>query len=84
MRLALREEGTMWNAYVAQTGTMEGAFIIGSITMKAAAEHPEIKEGFMELMKQVINVAITDILGAPPDAWHDPVSAPESERSGHS
>jgi hypothetical protein len=52
--------------------------------MKAAAEHPEIKEGFMELMKQVINVAITDILGAPPDAWHDPVSAPESERSGHS
>lgn len=83
MRLALREEGTMWNAYVARPDTMEGAFIIGSISMRAAVEHPEIKRGFMELMKQVVAVGVEDVTGQPPDAWHDPKPAPESERGGN-
>jgi hypothetical protein len=82
IRLALRREGAFWNAYVAMSGTMEGAFLIGSISLRAATAHPEIKDGFMQLMKQVLAVAAKDVVGEQQIIW-EVTDAPEHERSGH-
>ncbi len=35
VRLALRQEGAFWNAYLAQADTMVGAKLIGSIVLGA-------------------------------------------------
>ena len=83
VRLALRREGSFWNAYLALANTMDGAKLIGSIAIGAATKNPEIKAAFMAVMQQVVSDAITDVTGATPDTWHTE-PAPESERSGHS
>jgi len=83
IRLALRREGALWNAYVANEGTMDRAFLIGSIALGAVTAHPEIKDGFMQLMKQVLAVAVEDVIGKPLAEWEEK-PAPEHERSGHS
>jgi hypothetical protein len=56
-RLALRDEGKFWNAYVAEVGTMDGARLIGSLLMDIA-RIPAHKEAFISLMK----AALTSIL----------------------
>ena len=83
VRLALREEGSFWNAYLALPNTMDGAKLIGSIMIGAARKNPEIKEGFRLLMQQVLADAIENVTGEQPDTW-DITPAPEAERSGHS
>ncbi|MEM9579085.1 MAG: hypothetical protein AAF891_00240 [Pseudomonadota bacterium] len=64
LRLAFREEGTMWNAYCAQTGTMKGAFLMGSIGIGAVRTHPELKEAFMSLMNAAFQSAVVQMTGA--------------------
>jgi hypothetical protein len=82
VRIAFREEGLMWNAYMALPDTMAGAKLLGSILMAPAARDPAIKEKFMEVMKQVLALAITDLTGQYPDEWYEK-PAPEGERSGN-
>lgn len=83
IRLALREEGNFWNAYLALADTMEGAKLIGTIKIGAVAQDPKIKKDFMKLMQRVLANAIKDTTGQKPKEW-DVGPAPESERSGHS
>lgn len=82
IRLALREEGSFWNAYMAQAGTMDGAKLIGSIAIGAVRKNPEIKATFMAVMQQVMADAIEDVTGNPPEKW-DVQAGPEAERAGH-
>jgi hypothetical protein len=83
VRLALREEGSFWNAYMALENTMDGAKLIGSILIGAARKDPQIKAAFMAVMQQTLANAVQDVTGKAPDAW-DVHSAPEAERAGHS
>ncbi|MBW4710708.1 hypothetical protein KX928_23205 [Roseobacter sp. YSTF-M11] len=64
LRIAFREEGTMWNAYCAQPDTMKGAFLIGSIGMGVVRSNPEIKEAFMALMNAAFQTAVLQMTGA--------------------
>lgn len=82
IRLALREEGRFWNAYLAHANTMDDAMLIGSIMIGAARKNPDVLNGFKALMEQVIADAIKDVTGkAPASMVTQP--APESERSGN-
>lgn len=78
-RLALRLEGDNWNAYYAQTGTMEGAVFLGSLSMAFAAI-PARKEQFMALMRECVADVIQEATGARP-VWGGPQTAPDHERS---
>jgi hypothetical protein len=81
MRLAIRSEGNMLNAYIAETGTMDRAILVGSIVRRACDDQPEIFEAWKELMKLVMTETVRTVFGVTPENWReDP--APESERSG--
>lgn len=82
IRLALREEGSFYCAYMAHHNTMDNAKLIGSIAMGAVQQSPEIKQQFMELMKQVMGHAIETVIGEAPDHWITQ-PAPEIERGGN-
>lgn len=82
VRLALREEGRFWNAYLALPGTMTDAKLVGSIMIGAARKNPAVKEAFQALMQKVLADAIEDLTGTRPKTW-DERPAPESERAGH-
>ena len=81
-RLALREEGLMWNAYYALPDTMKDAVYLGSIAMVAVRDNKDHKQRFMDLMKSVVSDIIREKIGVAPEWPHPPQSAPESERSG--
>ncbi len=81
-RLALRQEGEMWNAYYAMPDTMDGAVPLGSIRLAAVA-NPQRKQAFMDLMRDLVADVIEEITGARPE-WGGPETAPEIERAGHS
>jgi hypothetical protein len=79
IRIAFREEGNYWKAYLAQADSMEGAMLIGLIPLAAASEGNPLKQKFTDLMKEVL----TDFMvatGAEIEGWNDPVSAPPHER----
>lgn len=79
-RLAMRHEGTWWNAYYALPGTMEGSFLLGSIQMRFV-QQTERRDAFLALMKEALADLMEERLGHRPDMREQP--APESERSGH-
>jgi hypothetical protein len=82
IRLALREEGTFWNAYLALADTMEGAKVIGSISIGAVRKNPKVRADFMALMKLVLADAIENLTGKAPEDWHTG-PASEAERTGN-
>ena len=82
IRLALREEGSFWNAYLAAADTMKNAKLIGSISIGAVRKNPETRAAFQALMQAILADAIEEVTGKPPDEWKI-FQAPESERSGH-
>ena len=77
-RLALREEGTLWNAYYAMLDTMENAVFLGSIQLRFVAD-VERKQIFMTLMTEAVADLIEEVTGERPD-WNLPQPAPEHER----
>lgn len=81
-RLALREEGRWWVAYLAKQQTMDDAIEIARIAMGPVVHNIEIKDAFMQLMKDVVTEAFKQksigLLG-----WQEPQAAPESEKAGH-
>lgn len=81
LRIAFREEGALWNAYVAQIGTMEGAVLLGSIAIGAARANTDMKQSFMQLMQRAFADAVARSMGVPIEEW-DIARAPETERGG--
>lgn len=77
-RLAMREEGDLWNAYYAMPDTMKDAIFLGSIKMRFVAIEGR-KNTFMNLMREAVADLIEEELGARP-VWGDPKSAPFWER----
>lgn len=82
-RLAMRAEGSLWNAYYAMTDTMDEALFLGSIRLAAISDNPTRKQAFMDMMRDMVSEILTGIAGTAP-AWAGPVEAPESERGGTS
>jgi hypothetical protein len=78
-RLAFRQEGHMWNCYIAPLGTMEKAVWIGSIHMRAVEMKQSRKEQFMRLMKATFADMLKE-LGADVAGW-DQRAAPDHERT---
>ena len=78
-RLALRVEGTMWNAYYAMPDTLRGAVLLGSIAMKFV-ETKARKDAFMDLMREAVADILEEQTGARP-TWGGPIAAPEHERT---
>lgn len=82
-RLALRHEGTWWNAYYAMPDTMQGAILVAKIRFTAVAGKPERKTAFIALAREAIADIIEEKTGFRP-SWPDgPQAAPEHERAGH-
>lgn len=77
-RLALREEGTLWNAYYAMPDSMEGALFLGSIQMRFV-DNEERKWAFIDLMTKAVADIIEEMTGERP-VWNEPQRAPEHER----
>jgi hypothetical protein len=77
LRLAFRDEGRWWTCYIAKRDTMADAINVGRIP-RAAAEHPEMREGFMALMKLMLELHANRRV----EQWDPPTSAPEHEKGG--
>jgi len=80
IRLALRQEGDWWVAYVALTDTMDEALEVGRIAMGAVMAGQHIKDAFQMLMTEVLRQMLAD-MGLNPVGW-ETSRAPESERGG--
>jgi len=78
-RLAMREEGEFWVAYYAQTGTMEGAIMLGTIRMRFVQDESH-KTAFLGLMREAMGDMLKEIVGERP-IWNPPAPAPEHERT---
>lgn len=81
IRLALRVEGDYWNAYFAETGTMENAELLGSIRMDRV-QSPERKAQFHTFMQDVLADTIEERCGFRPVFPKEATRAPEHERAG--
>lgn len=82
-RLAMRHEGTWWNAYYAMPDTMRGAILVAKIRFSAVEGKPERRDAFMAFAREAIGDMIEKKIGVRP-SWPDgPQPAPESERAGH-
>ena len=80
-RLAMRQEGGMWNAYYALEETMDGAVFLGSIRMTAIIGYPERREKFLGMMRDIVADILEETIGERP-SWGGEEVAPEHERSG--
>lgn len=81
MRLAIRAEGDIVNAYMAQNGTMDGAIFLGSIH-KGVAQNPVRWDSFKILMMGAAADLTESVLGTRV-TFGEVVTAPEHERAGH-
>lgn len=81
-RLALRHEGRMWNAYLAERHTMDGATLIGSIAMAVVVNSPRRKQAFQQMMTDAMSDMVEEFFGAKPEMKTQ--QAPEHEKAGHS
>lgn len=78
IRLALREEGNWWVAYVATTDNMAGAIEIGRMHLNALREVPDGVPRWKALMVDILAANLTSV-GATVLGW-DEQKAPEHER----
>lgn len=79
-RVALREQGDMWNAYLAPEGSMDNALLLGSIRLSVVMKNPAFKDAFMDLMVSIVGTAIEEVVGVTPDFVVR--GAPSYEREG--
>lgn len=82
-RLAMRHEGKWWNAYYAQTDTMQGAILLGSVGIHFV-ETPERRDQFIAFMREAVADIIEETSGTRPRWPEGPQPAPEHEKAGHS
>ena len=81
-RLALREEGEDWVAYLAPMTTMEGARRLFSMPMIFVRSNPARKEEFMTFARNVVGDIVRESGAGVITDWLPPKRAPENERSG--
>ena len=81
-RLAMRAEGTLWNAYYAMPNTMDDAIFLGSISLASVENNPERKKAFMDMMRGIVTDILEEKTGETP-TWGGLEIAPERERGGH-
>jgi hypothetical protein len=77
-RLALREEGDLWNAYYALPDSMKDAIFLGSIKLRFT-QSAAIRQMFMDVMREAVADLIEEQIGGRP-VWGGPKSAPFWER----
>jgi hypothetical protein len=85
VRLALREEGNMVNAYLAKSDSMVNAILIGSIAKGIVENDRRLWLDWKAIMTSAMANAVKELTGAEPDAEPEMIeeSAPEHERAGH-
>lgn len=80
-RLAIRQEGSLWNAYMAHNSTMNGSILLCSISFHIIKQNLDIKRNFVALAMQSMEKLIADV-----DAnveWGDIIPAPDHEKTGN-
>ena len=65
-RIAFRAENEYWHAYYADSATMDGAVLLGSISIGAIEFNPERRSVFIELMQGIVSDIIEDRMGEQP------------------
>lgn len=80
-RVALRQEGENWVAYLAANETMDSALVLGSMPM-ALAHDMEIKKAFMEFGR-ICAARLFQNGGFDDAQFTKAIPAPEHERSGN-
>lgn len=78
-RLAMREEGDLWNAYYALPDTMKDPILLGSIKLRFVQNNENMKNWFMDLMRESVGDLIEEQTGVRP-VWGGPKAAPFWER----
>lgn len=81
MRIAIREEGTFLNAYIAQPGSLEKAILLASMRVAVARMDPSILERWKVLLTEMFNATLKDTFGVEAEEFVEQ-SAPPGERSG--
>ena len=81
-RIALRQEGQWWNAYLAKPDTMEGAVEIARLRMTMASD-PATKDAFIAFTRVAMERALKVVHGLDIAKWGEPEVAPPHERSGN-
>jgi hypothetical protein len=81
IRIAIRSEGKMWNAYLAKPDTMKHAVLLSSVALTVVAD-PKCKELYLEFIQKLF-VQMAQNLGLPFDDTKIEV-APEHERGNGS
>ncbi len=79
-RIAFREKGKWWVAYLAPSETMDGATEIGRIRMNLVQQDRMLEERFIAFIQEAFNVACREALGVTPEYPKPPMPAPEHER----
>ena len=82
LRIAIRAEGQMVNAYVAMTSSMADDVHIGSFHRRLLVTSPELFDQFKELLKAAGAVLIEQVGGKKICAVFEQ-DAPEHEKAGH-
>lgn len=80
LRLAMRVEGHIWNAYAAKLDTMQDAIWIGSIAMRFVENNEDRKRAFLNMMQDALGDVLKELFGTRP-TWNEPIGAPEHERT---
>lgn len=80
-RVALRQEGNAWVAYLAANETMEGALVLASMPFVLANDQ-QIKTAFMEFARTCA-ARLFEIGSLPGATFTEVMPAPEHERSGN-
>lgn len=80
-RLAMRQEGTMWNAYFAPNETMDSAIFLGGVAMRFIENNEDCRHLFMDLMREAVADIIEENIGVRP-LWGGAQAAPEHEKGG--
>jgi hypothetical protein len=81
VRLAMRVEGAMWNAYLAPIDSMKDAQLLGCISMRIVEDYPGARQDFMHMMTRIASTLIKAAYAITPDRM-DARPAPEHERGG--
>lgn len=83
VKLAFRQEGDFWNAYLADRNSMRDSVLIGSINIRVVSENEHLKDAFMDLMQKSTEHMLKTAVGVSVQGWKEPQQVPESERSGN-
>jgi hypothetical protein len=80
LRLAFRQEGEHWCAYLANPKDMQDALLLASIRLSIVTHSERHKTAFMELVKAILNDHLKGLHGIGVEDWREQ-PAPEHERS---